>query len=322
MMRYQQSIELPAHCTGPARWPWFEDRNELPSSMPNGRSWPGICVVMPSYNQARYLEAAICSVLFQGYPNLEFIIMDGGSTDGSIEIINKYAPWLSHWQSTTDNGQYLAIQDGFGRSKCELMTWLNSDDLFFPWTLRTVADIFANLPEVQWLGSSMGANTDETNNHIVLWYRRGLNRRWFFEDRPISEKDFINQEGTFWSRKLWEQAGARFDPTLQHAGDFELWARFWQYTDLATVSTPLGIFRRHAGQKTSQMQLYFEEAERTLRRYPSYRPYSRILTKLFIHLVKYLTRNNPEKNWFQLQCSHPIYDFQEKKWRLEKFLEA
>lgn len=314
-MRYPPFTELPAPQIGQSSWPWFGDKIEIPRHMSDGHPWPRICVIMPSYNQAQYLEAAICSVLFQGYPNLEYIIMDGGSTDGSVEIIKKYEPWLSHWQCAPDNGQYRAIQDGFERSNSEVMTWLNSDDLFFPWTLRTVGEIFANLPDVQWLSSSVVANTNDSNNNIGFWYRHGLNRRWFFEDRPLSEKGCIQQEGTFWSRKLWEQTGAQFDPTLRNAGDLELWARFWQYADLATVSKPLGIFRRHDGQKSSQEQIYIEEAESALARYPSYR---RIPARLLIRLVNFLQRFNPDKNWFQLQCPHLVYDLQKKKWQLEK----
>lgn len=318
MTRNQKTIEFPAPHTGPSSWPWFGDRFELPSSMLDGRPWPHICVVMPSYNQAQYLESAICSVLSQGYPNLEYLIMDGGSTDGSVEIIKKYEPWLSYWQSTKDNGQYSAVQEGFERSNSEVMTWLNSDDLFFPWTLRTVGEIFANLSDVQWLSSSVCANTNDMNNNITFWYRHGLNRRWFFEDRPFSEKSLIQQEGTFWSRKLWEQAGGRFDLTLDYAGDFELWARFWQYTDLATVSSPLGVFRQHDAQKSAQIQIYLDEAERSLARYPSYPPYGRIPKILLSRLANFLQRINPDKNWFHLECPHPRYDLQKKKWQLEK----
>lgn len=317
MMRYPLSVELPEPHAKPSSWPWYGGRTELSSHMPEGCPWPRICVVMPSYNHAKYLEAAICSVIFQGYPNLEFIIMDGGSTDGSIEIIKKYEPWLTHWQSAPDNGQYHAIQDGFGRSNSEVMTWLNSDDLFFPWTLRTVGEIFANLPGVQWLSSSVAVNTDDANSKVGFWYRHGLSRRWFFEDRPLAEKHFIQQEGTFWTQKLWKQAGARFDLTLQNAGDFELWARFWQYTDLVTVPTPLGIFRRHAGQKSNQAQLYFEEAYRVLARYSSYR---RISARLMRHLIILLQRVNPDKDWFQLQCIVALCDLSNNKWRLEKHL--
>ncbi len=318
MTHYQTSAEYSGHPASPASWPWFGNRYEFPSSVPDGQPWPSICVVMPSYNQAQYLETAICSVIYQGYPNLEFIIMDGGSTDGSVEIIKKYEPWLLHWQSMPDNGQYCAIQDGFERSSGDIMTWLNSDDILFPWTLRTVGEIFSSLHNVKWLSSSVVANMDAANNHVVFRYRRGLNRRWFFDDRPLSEKGLIQQEGTFWSRKLWEQAGARFDANFPHAGDFELWARFWRYSDLATVSTPLGCFRQHAGQKSAMIQDYLDEAGKVLALYPSYSSYGRIITKLLALLSRYLRHFKPEKNWFQLNCNHPVYDLSQKKWRLER----
>lgn len=286
--------------------------------MTDGQAWPRICVVTPSYNQAQYLEATICSILYQEYPNLEFIIMDGGSSDGSLEIIKKYEPWLTYWQSEPDEGQYQAIRAGFAHSNSQILTWLNSDDLFFPWTLRTVAEIFAQLSDVKWLSSSVSVNVDETGANIGFWFRGGLNRRWFFEDRPLAEKHFIQQEGTFWSRDLWEQTGKNFDSTLHDAGDFELWARFWQYADLVTTATPLGIFRRHARQKTSQHQLYFKEAEKVLARYPSYRP---IPANILRRLVNFLHHLNPDRNWFQLQCLHPVYEMRDSKWHLVKSYE-
>jgi glycosyltransferase involved in cell wall biosynthesis len=319
MTKTVPSTKYPMQISEFSNWPWFGDKEKFRIQMPDGRPWPRICVVMPSYNHVQFLEASICSILSQGYPNLEYIIMDGGSTDGSVEVIKKYEPWLSYWRSATDNGQYSAIQEGFERSNSEVMTWLNSDDLLFPWTLFTIGKIFANLPDIQWLSSSIGAMTDETNDNIGFWYRRGMNYRWFFENRPLSQKGFIQQEGTFWSRNLWEKAGARFDGSLQYAGDLELWARFWQYADLATVATPLGIFRQHDGQKSSQTNLYFEEARRIFSCYPSF---LRIPTRLLRVLVKFLPYFESNKMWGYFKCSHPVYDFPKKKWLLEKRYEV
>jgi glycosyltransferase involved in cell wall biosynthesis len=117
---------------------------------------PKITVVTPSFNQARYLEDTIRSVLDQGYPNLEYIIIDGGSTDGSADLIRRYEKQLTYWVSEKDNGLYDAIQKGFARSTGEIMTWVNADDMYHKQCLFTVAGIFQKFDQVKWL---MGANT-------------------------------------------------------------------------------------------------------------------------------------------------------------------
>src|SRR5688572_24844846 len=120
-------------------WPWTEESPQLPDTMPNGQPWPKITIVTPSYNQGQFLEETIRSVLLQGYPNLEYIIMDGGSTDGSVDIIRKYEPYIAYWVSTTDRGQSHAINKGFSLATGHLMGWLNSDDVYAPNALMSIA---------------------------------------------------------------------------------------------------------------------------------------------------------------------------------------
>ena len=111
---------LPPPPDGKTGWPWTEASPSFPAFMPNGAEWPKISIITPSFNQAIYLEETIRSVLLQGYPNLEFFIIDGGSTDASVEIIRKYEKWLSGWVSEKDSGQSEAINKGFSRCTGEI----------------------------------------------------------------------------------------------------------------------------------------------------------------------------------------------------------
>ncbi len=134
--------DLPSPAGGRTGWPWTKQSTPLSPQMPDGRPWPSITVVMPSLNQAEFLEEAVRSVLLQGYPNLEFVIRDGGSTDGSTEIIRRYEPWITRWRSKPDGGQCRAINDAFDLTSGEVFRWLCSDDILYPDALATVAGEF------------------------------------------------------------------------------------------------------------------------------------------------------------------------------------
>jgi glycosyltransferase involved in cell wall biosynthesis len=138
-MHCPKLIELPPPPTGRTGWPWTEETTPLPQTPSDGKPWPSISIVTPSYNQGIYLEETIRSILLQDYPNLEYIIIDGGSTDNSAAIIKKYERWLTYWVSEPDQGQPHAINKGLGRSTGEIFHWINSDDYLLAGALGKIA---------------------------------------------------------------------------------------------------------------------------------------------------------------------------------------
>lgn len=229
--------------------------------------FPSISLVTPSYNQGAFLEATVRSVLNQKYPSLEYVVMDGGSTDDSVSIIRTYADRLSSWSSEKDGGQYDAINKGFARTSGEVMGWLNSDDLHTPWTLSVVGEIFAQFPQIEWLTTTFPIRWDARGRAVSCTDRRG------FSSASIRSGDTypgvkgcvigpIQQESTFWRRTLWEKAGGALDADLDAAADFDLWMRFAKHAEPVAVRTPLAGFRIHGAQKTSvALEKYQNQAQ-------------------------------------------------------------
>ncbi len=234
-------------------------------------------IVTPSFNQARFLDAAMSSVLSQS-GDVEYLVMDGGSTDGSREIIERQTAKLAHWQSEKDGGQYDAITRGFAKTTGDVMAWLNSDDLYVPGSFAVVAEIFAQFPEVQWLTTTAQIRWDAEGRIARVLNVPGYSRDAFLAGEHLPSGGhfsvgWIQQESTFWRRSLWEKAGAQIGKDYTLAGDFELWARFFQHAELYAVEVPLGGFRFHGDQKTGGDRAdYLQEAERALVAHDGSRP--------------------------------------------------
>src|SRR5215203_5523737 len=141
-MKIHSLDDLPPPPSDRRGWPWTEESVPLPSMAVDGQTWPRISIVTPSFNQAPYLEETIRSVLLQGYPNLEYFVFDGGSTDGSVEILRRYAAFLDGWVSERDKGQSDAINKGLARCTGTIVNWLCSDDLLLPGALFRIAEAF------------------------------------------------------------------------------------------------------------------------------------------------------------------------------------
>lgn len=159
----QVNVALPDPPSGKIGWPWTSSLPPFESLMANGDSWPKISIVTPSFNQGEFLEETIRSVLLQNYPNLEYIIIDGGSDDNSVEIIKKYEPWIKYWVSEKDNGQAHAINKGLEHCNGDIFNWINSDDYLTDGALKIIAKNFIGYD----LLAGAVLNFDSTNKILV-----------------------------------------------------------------------------------------------------------------------------------------------------------
>ncbi|BAZ47945.1 family 2 glycosyl transferase [Nostoc sp. NIES-4103] len=240
--------ELPPPPLGKTGWPWTGNTQPMPEKMPDGSEWPKISIVTPNYNYDRFLEETIRSVLLQGYPNLEYIIIDGGSTDNSIEIIKKYEPWLTYWVSEPDQGQSNAINKGFKQATGLIFNWLNSDDALMPNALIHLGQIFSLNPDIDWIsGGRMIKDEDGTFKEVHLTWQIS----WPLYS--IGLPDFP-QEATFFSANIWEKIGG-LDETLECGLDVLF---FYQVLVLSKIGVftqaPFSILNIHPEQKTYRLR--------------------------------------------------------------------
>ena len=268
-----------------------------------------------------FLEKTIQSVLSQGYPNLEYAIIDGGSKDDSVEIIHRYESQLNYWCSEQDGGQYDAVNKGFARSTGEIMAWLNSDDMYFPWTFRAVAEIFSKFPEVEWISTLYPSTWNPDGVLASLRVRKGFSQELFFKGVYMRSDryrdDYIQQESTFWRRSLWEKAGGRLSSEYKLGADFELWARFFRHARLYGVRAVLGGFRYHGHQRSiEERTAYLSDCEAILKAYGG-KHCSWLESKLRSAgwPLKWPFCHMPSLG-FMYQGTNIIYDFKQQSWIL------
>lgn len=204
---------------------------------------PLVSIITPSYNQAHFIEETIRSVLSQDYPRLEYIIVDGGSTDGSPEIIRRYADRLAWWVSERDRGQTDALNKGFARAKGEILAWLNSDDTYLPGAIREVVTFLQAHPQVGMVYGDANL-TDETGQVLGRFPARQTDYR-----RLRQGYVHIPQQAAFFRASLWRQVGP-LDPSFYFAMDYDLWVRLARRAPIAYHPRLWANFRLHSAGKS------------------------------------------------------------------------
>ncbi len=284
--RQTSTTPLPSPPPGKRGWPWSETPSLEVSTQEEPGRWPRISVITPSYNQAPFLEMTLRSVLLQGYPNLEYIVIDGGSTDGSVALLEKYAPWLTAWVSEPDEGQSQAINKGLRRATGETLCWINSDDYYLPGTLATVGRLLARRKR----------GGPESPRALV-----GHIRKVYVDGRPPIKLEGcyegrkrllqfwrgyqMHQPAIFWDREVSEEIGW-LDEDLHLTMDFDYWVRMSRVTTFLNVDQVLAVCHYHAAAKTGDdYAAYHRALERTAWRYWG-PPHRRLFWELAVSMAR------------------------------------
>lgn len=243
-MRCPSLAELPPAPAGKTGWPWFlpNDQGALPNSLPS--PLPSISIVMPCFNAAQFIEEALRAVLLQNYPEFELIVIDGGSTDGTVEVIKRYEPWLKYWASEKDRGQSHAINKGLVRTTGELFNWANADDIMCPNAFMTLADLYLKNPKCAGVFGAM-----------EVFDEKGYQNTW----HPIpgdkeeigvwGKSAFLPQPAALFPCQLCKDIGG-VNEALHYVMDVDLILRLADHGPFAVTKSPTYRFRHHQESKT------------------------------------------------------------------------
>ncbi len=270
--------ELPPPPPGNVGWPSTVETPRVPPARPDGSPWPRISIVTPSYNQGQFIEETIRSILLQGYPDLEYIIIDGGSTDQSVEIIKKYEPWLTYWVSEKDRGQAHAINKGLAKSGGEIFQWINSDDVLLINAIPYIATAFT--------GDAVATPilVGKTRRNSKIRHNRELTIKHILRGRAI-----FSQPGLWLPTSKLELIEIRED--LHYAFDWDMLIRFLEkYPNVRYIESPSVFFRLHENSKTMRGDQLFAKEEHLIR--------ARLSRSLSSPLQRSTCRNaQHQRNW-------------------------
>lgn len=251
--------KLPSPPSGKVGFPWYEQSKPLSDYHLDAFKLPRISIITPSFNQGQFIEETIRSVLLQNYPNLEYIIIDGGSTDNTIEIIKKYQPWISYWVSEPDRGQAHAINKGIKQATGTILAYLNSDDYYLPGALLQVANHFQKSSDIALLHGRC-CYVDENGNKIgeQVGQITRISEILDLWDFWWKKRQFVQPE-VFWRREITEQIGL-FNEELNFVLDYEYWCRILQANGkVKALDSALSCFRFTQLQKSNHSELVAQE---------------------------------------------------------------
>lgn len=258
-MRCPTLSDLPPSPTGKSGWPWTEDTPQLPETRPDGTPWPRISIVTPSYNQGQFIEETIRSILLQGYPNLEYIVIDGKSKDGTLSVLEKYSKFFNFWKSASDGGQSNAINIGLDHCSGDLFNWINSDDTLYPGALASVAAAYSN--KVNAVISGRTVITNESGSALSSY-----NVHSFSPEEGLGSI-WPNQPGGYLPLPLVQRlGGVRED--LNFTMDMDLWMRLWASEpslQIFPMNANVATYRLHDASKTQSSVSPFAQEEFAIR---------------------------------------------------------
>ena len=243
-MRADISVEeLPPSPEGKTGWPWTEGSAPVPNAPTNG-DWPSVLIVMPSYNQGEYLEQCIRSTLLQGYPNMQFFLRDGGSTDSSQDIIKKYAPWIDDWFIGPDGGQCSAINSVLLDVEADFGGWMNTDDFYMPNAIQHLAEAALASPEhVVWAGNTEEIDTED--QHVQMYPPKMGEvhelAQWYLNYG-------FHQPSSMFRLSLFKELGG-LDPKIETCLDVELWIRMRKEGSFGTTEHTISTVRNNPESK-------------------------------------------------------------------------